>query len=135
MCGLVTGVPTCALPISPSRWRRARRRRARSRCRDPQERSRPPPHRCRTILRRAPLPAARSPTSPYRRRSSRALSPPILPAPLRSEERRVGKEDVSMGSSRLQPSHQKKEGLSGFIILCLLLISYFHVLSFFYLNV
>src|SRR3546814_15548000 len=78
-CALVTGVQTCALPISAGGSGQIAASASRSR-------------------------AAEASASTG---SSRALSP--SPGPRRSEERRVGKECVSTCSSRGSPYHYQKK--------------------------
>src|SRR3546814_9419304 len=73
-CALVTGVQTCALPIS------------RATASSPPESAAAPPSSC---------PAAR-----HRSGASARAAPACAPPPARSEERREGKECVSTGRSR-----------------------------------
>src|SRR3546814_13747949 len=90
-CALVTGVQTCALPISR---REAGRTGARHPSRRPPRRDRVPRRRRRTTV----------PATAWSGGSGRAPRPRGLQ---RSEERRVGKECVSTCRSRWSPYHSK----------------------------
>src|SRR3546814_11032016 len=90
-CALVTGVQTCALPISaPLR-----------RCRNPAQRSGPAARSCPPRLSRQPHPERRQQPVEQEHRKQRDHEK-------RSEERRVGKECVSTCRSRWSPYHSKK---------------------------
>src|SRR5690606_39514065 len=85
----VTGVQTCALPISRRRPRRGRR----------------PPSGTSRAAGRTPPPAGRARFGTGRSKPSSSACAYPFPDRIRSEERRVGKER----SSRRSPGHQKRE--------------------------
>src|SRR3546814_17583740 len=104
-CALVTGVQTCALPIScssprtrvpispaPSSWSMAASRRC-------DAASEPDYHLADVPPRQHPLVGGKDVLDPLR----------LVEADLRSEERRVGKECVRTCRSRWSPYHSKKK--------------------------
>src|SRR3546814_17053061 len=104
-CALVTGVQTCALPIS--------RPQGQSQKHQDMGRSGQGRH-------RACLPQSKN----LRQRTI------YIPRRLRSEERRVGQECVSTCRSRLSPYHYKKNFFSIYIILFSLFLFYIFLFSF-----
>src|SRR3546814_9145333 len=163
-CALVTGVQTCALPISTRRvsprptlravagcasqapiacptWRcrrSIRRRRSARACRAPARRSEhlewrstcdlPLPQHQRPVFGKsgdvgAAQPRLRLVEKRGCRGFARARAPhqtliDLAREPARSEERRVGKEGVSKGSSRWAPPHEKNKRKQGGQISC-----------------
>src|SRR3546814_13115002 len=116
-CALVTGVQTCALPISSGAWELCEKTRFRGTCRTVDRDTPMLGNILRGITVRSMRPVGGSdgyPAPPTNDQSVRGHfaefpTPPPPRGPQRSDERRVGQEWVRTCRSRWAPNHYKKK--------------------------